>query len=168
MATPVIHRAILATPAIHRAILATPAFHRAQGNPGNAGNSQGNPQGNPGNAGNSQGNPDNAGNTITGREKRSAGRRSGIKRCAKIALVVKKHWLDKILTGEKDWEIRGCATARRGWIHLAESRAGGILVGRARLVDCIRVPKATFKRHPPTLRHQCGRRAVQEYLRMDI
>jgi len=129
------------------AVKARSGSGNSHGNPGNAGNSQGNPQGNPGNAGNSQGNPDNGGNTITGREKRSAGRRSGIKRCAKIALVVKKHWLDKILTGEKDWEIRGCATARRGWIHLAESRAGGILVGRARLVDCIRVPKATFKRH---------------------
>ena len=82
------------------------------------------------------------------KKKNSVGWKSGgIKRCAKLALVVKKHWLDKILAGEKDWEIRGCATARRGWIHLAESRAGGTLVGRVRLVDYIRVPKATFKRH---------------------
>ena len=78
---------------------------------------------------------------------RTAGRRSGIKRCAKFALVVKKHWLDKLLTGQKDWEIRGCATTRRGWIHFAESKAGGKLVGRARLVDCIHVPKATFGSH---------------------
>ena len=70
-----------------------------------------------------------------------------MKRSARVALVVKKQWVDKILTGEKDWEIRGCATARRGWIHFAESKAGGTLVGRARLVDCIRVPKAKFKNH---------------------
>jgi len=67
---------------------------------------------------------------------------------------VKTHWLDKILAGEKDWEIRGCATARRGWIHPAESRAGGTLVGRARLVDCIPIPRATFNSH---VRRHCVR-----------
>ena len=59
-----------------------------------------------------------------------------MKRCAKFALVVKQHWLDKIFAGEKDWEIRGCPSMRRGWIHLAQSKAGGTLAGRARLVDC--------------------------------
>ena len=88
-----------------------------------------------------------SGNNTRGTRKRMAGKRSGIKRCARHALVVKKQWVDKILAGEKDWEIRGCATARRGWIHFAESKAGGTLVGRARLVDCIRVPKAMFKSH---------------------
>ena len=62
-----------------------------------------------------------------------------MKRSAKFALVVKKHWLDKILAGEKDWEIRGCSTTRRGWVHFAESKGGGILVGRARLTGCIRI-----------------------------
>ena len=70
-----------------------------------------------------------------------------MRRSARVALVVKKQWIDKILTGEKDWEIRGCATARRGCIHFAESKAGGTLVGRARLVDCIRIPKAAFENH---------------------
>ena len=46
------------------------------------------------------------GNMETGQSKRSAGKRSGLKRSAKHALVVKKRWLDKILDGEKDWEIR--------------------------------------------------------------
>ena len=82
---------------------------RAKGVEDNAGNSRGNPD----NAGNSRGNPDNAGNINRGRKKKSAGRRSGVKRCAKFALVVKKYWLDKILAQEKDWEIRGCATTRR-------------------------------------------------------
>ena len=70
-----------------------------------------------------------------------------MKRPASLALVVKKQWLDKILSVEKDWEIRGSATAQRGWIHFAESKAGGKLVGRARLVDCIELPNSTFKRH---------------------
>ena len=117
----------------------------AKGNKNNAGNK--NAKGNLGNAGNKTGNPDNAGNDKKGIVKKAAGKRSGLKRSARAALVVKKHWVDKILAGEKDWEIRGCATARRGWIHFAESKAGGTLVGRARLVDCIRVPKATFKSH---------------------
>jgi hypothetical protein len=109
--------------------------------------SAGNSKGNPGNAGKAKGNPGNAGNENKGITKKAAGKRSGLKRSARVALVVKKQWVDKILSGEKDWEIRGCATARRGWTHFAESRAGGILVGRARLVDCIRIPKASFKNH---------------------
>ena len=75
-----------------------------------------------------------------------------MKRSAKFALVVKKHWLDKILAGEKDWEIRGCSTTRRGWVHFAESKGGGKLVGRARLVDCIKIPKDKFQSHAH--RHQ--------------
>ena len=67
-----------------------------------------------------------------------------MKRSAKIALVVKKRWLDQILAGAKDWEIRGSSTARRGWIHFAESQAGGKLVGRARLVDCLSVRRSSF------------------------
>ena len=50
------------------------------------------------------------GNMETGQSKRSAGKRSGLKRSAKHALVVKKRWLDKILDGEKDWEIRSSRT----------------------------------------------------------
>jgi len=89
----------------------------------------------------------NGGNTIAGRQKKSAGARSGLKRSAKFALVVKKHWLDKILAGEKTWEIRGSSTSRRGWIHLAQSKAGGTLVGRARLVKCIQLDKTAFFEH---------------------
>jgi len=78
----------------------------------------------------------NGGNTTTGRKKKRAGKRSGVRRSAKRALVVKKRWLDLILAGQKKWEIRGSSTAKRGWIHFAESQAGGKLMGRARLVDC--------------------------------
>ena len=71
-------------------------------------------------------------------DKRSAGTRSGKRRCAKYGLVVKKKWLDKILSGEKTWETRGCPTERRGWIHFAETQAAGKLAGRANLDACVR------------------------------
>ena len=87
-----------------------------------------------------------------------------MKRCAKFALVVKKHWLDKILAGEKDWEIRGCSATRRGWIHLAESKAGGRLVGRARLVDCVELKKPTFRQH--VHRHCVPRLSMVPYKRV--
>ena len=67
-----------------------------------------------------------------------------MKRSSKVALVVKKRWLNKILDGEKDWEIRSSNTSRRGWIHLAESKACGKLMGRARLVDCFELSKSQF------------------------
>ena len=124
----------------------------------------GNSQGNPGNAGNSRGNPGNAGNINRGRKKISAGRRSGVKRCAKFALVVKKYWLDKILAREKDWEIRSCSTARRGLIHFAQSKAGGMLVGRARLVDCQELDKDTFLQN--IARHHVPRWSMVPYKRV--
>ena len=113
-------------------------------------------QGNPGNAGNAQGNPNNAGNTRKGVVKKRAGKRSGVRRSAKRALVVKKKWLDLILAGQKKWEIRGSSTAKRGWIHFAESRAGGRLRGRARLADCFCMSRKSFKlnfhqHHMPSL-----------------
>ena len=69
------------------------------------------------------------GNTKKGMSKRKAGKRSGIRRKAKIALVVKKPWIDYLLNGSKTWEVRGSATKRRGWIHLAESGSGKLIGG---------------------------------------
>ena len=113
--------------------------------------SSGNSQGNPGNAGNlyARGSASNAGNARKGAVKKHAGKRSGIRRSARQALVVKKVWLDLILSGRKTWEIRGMTTSKRCWIHFAESQAGGLLVGRARLVDCIPLSartEAAFKK----------------------
>ena len=102
-----------------------------------------------GNAGNADagGHLGNAGNVKKGKVKKDAGKRSGLRRSAKKALVVKKKWLDLIFAGEKTWEIRGCLTSKRGWVHFAESQAGGKLRGRARLVNCFLVPKESFQRH---------------------
>ena len=82
-----------------------------------------------------------------GKVKKDAGKRSGLRRSAKRALVVKKKWLNLILAGQKTWEIRGSSSSKRGWIHFAESQAGGKLRGRARLVNCFPVPKESFQRH---------------------
>ena len=60
---------------------------------------------------------------------------------------MKKRWLKKILAGHEDWEIRGSRTTSRGWIHLAESGAGGKLVGRVEVVDRIPVDRSSFLTH---------------------
>ena len=60
---------------------------------------------------------------------------------------MKRKWLDLILAGFKTWEIRGRPTAKRGWIHLAESQAGGKLMGRARLVKCLQLSREAFNIH---------------------
>ena len=94
---------------------------------------------------------DSAGNGNKGKVKKAAakkgGDRSGLRRSAKKALVVKKEWLNLILAGQKTWEIRGSSTSKRGWVHFAESQAGGKLRGRARLVNCFPVPTESFQRH---------------------
>ena len=50
------------------------------------------------------------------------------------ALIIKKEWLDLILTGSKTWELRSVATKKRGLIGLIES-GSGLIVGTANLVD---------------------------------
>jgi hypothetical protein len=87
------------------------------------------------------------GNKVRGKPKRQAGKRSGLRRAAKIALVVQKAWLDKIFASTKTWEIRGTSTKCRGLIHFAQSGYTGKLIGSARLVDCIRVPRSEFMSH---------------------
>ena len=114
--------------------------------------------------GNAKGNKGNAGNTTTGIAKKRASKRSGAKRSSKVALVVKKQWLDKILSGEKDWEIRSSKTSRRGWIHFAESGAGGRLVGRAKLVDCFELTKTEFTSQK--IHHRVPRLSEVPYKRM--
>ena len=117
----------------------------ASGSLGNAGNASA--SGSLGNAGNASANRWKGGNVKKGRAKKSAGERSGVRRSAKKALVVKKKWLDLILAGLKTWEIRGRPTAKRGWIHLAESQAGGKLMGRA-LGEVSAAVQGGFQ-HPP-------------------
>ena len=55
---------------------------------------------------------------------------------------MKNPWLDKILSKEKTWEIRGAQTHLRGKIHLALSGAGGRIVGQCQIIDSFAVSRA--------------------------
>lgn len=52
------------------------------------------------------------------------------------ALIILKEPLDKILSGNKTWEIRGKRCHKRGKIALIQSKSGTV-VGTAELIDCI-------------------------------
>lgn len=51
------------------------------------------------------------------------------------ALIVRKPWVDLILSGEKVWEMRSMATHIRGRIGIIEQGSGRV-VGEVDLVDC--------------------------------
>ena len=52
------------------------------------------------------------------------------------ALIIKKHWIDEILSGRKTWELRGSRTSTRGRIGLIESGSGHV-IGTCEVVDVI-------------------------------
>ena len=88
-----------------------------------------------------------SGNAITGKSKKRAGKRSWLKRQASDLLVIKAHWLELILNKKKTWEVRGTSTAKRGRIHLAVSGGGGLILGKASLVDCLPLKYHELRRH---------------------
>jgi len=49
------------------------------------------------------------------------------------ALIIRQPWIDKILSGEKTWEMRSASTNVRGRIGLIE-QGTGLIVGEAALV----------------------------------
>lgn len=57
------------------------------------------------------------------------------------ALLIRRPWVDKILDGEKTWEIRGSRTSVRETIALVASGSGTV-IGVCDLVDCIGPLKA--------------------------
>ncbi|WP_395660121.1 ASCH domain-containing protein [Aestuariivirga sp.] len=50
-------------------------------------------------------------------------------------LIIDTPWIDHILEGRKDWEMRSQSTSVRGWIGLIRKGSGQV-VGLAKLVDC--------------------------------
>ena len=50
-------------------------------------------------------------------------------------VVIADPWIDHILQGSKNWEMRSRATAMRGWFGLIR-RGSGQVFGLARLVNC--------------------------------
>ena len=87
------------------------------------------------------------GNTQKGRQKRAAGKRSGLKRATKDLLLIKALWLQMILRKRKTWEFRGSSTSKRGLIHLSLSGSGGEIHGRARVTDCRLLTRKELRRH---------------------
>lgn len=53
-------------------------------------------------------------------------------------LIIKDQWANLILKGEKTWELRGCATKKRGIIGISPSGTS-TLVGQVDLVDCVKI-----------------------------
>lgn len=53
-----------------------------------------------------------------------------------LGLVIRSPWIEKILAGEKMWEIRGARTHTRGPIALIKGGSGRVF-GTCRLVDCL-------------------------------
>ena len=49
-------------------------------------------------------------------------------------LLVRREWVEKILSGEKTWELRGSSTKNLGEIALIQS-GSGLVVGTCELVD---------------------------------
>jgi len=52
-------------------------------------------------------------------------------------LIIKKHWLDLVLSGQKPWEIRGSKTSVHGTICLIES-GSGLIKGTVEVNSCIK------------------------------
>ena len=118
-----------------------------------------------GNSGNSsaKGINGNSGNTTAGKKKKSAGKRSALRRSTKKLLVVKNPWLDLILSGAKTWEIRNAQTKQRGKIHLALSGAGCRIVGQCHITDSLAIDKSTLQR--TFLKHRIKDLALITYRR---
>lgn len=60
------------------------------------------------------------------------------------ALIIKKPWVDYILSGQKCWEIRGCSTKKRGTIELIQSKSG-LVVGKCELIDCVKLDLGAYR-----------------------
>ena len=64
----------------------------------------------------------------------------------KSGLVIKRKWLDLILSGQKTWEIRGSRTTKRERIALIESGSGHV-VGEAKIADCLLSSLSELQQH---------------------
>ena len=58
-------------------------------------------------------------------------------------LIIRKEWLDKILSGEKTWELRTANTYHRGLVFLIES-GSGLIRGYTHIQDSIRLNESLY------------------------
>lgn len=66
-------------------------------------------------------------------------------------LIIKQPWIDLILDGKKDWEIRGNNTSIRGKIYLIQS-GSGLITGEVELVDSLYL---TLDEYKTSQNHHC-------------
>ena len=134
---------------------------KAKGSTDNQGNIKA--KGSTDNQGNieAKGSMNNRGNTCIGRSKKAAGKRSALRRCSKMVLVLKAPWLQLILSGKKTWEIRGTQTKQRGTIHLALSGAGGQIAGQCRITKSYAINRKTLSKH--FTKHRIGDLGIVTY-----
>ena len=76
-------------------------------------------------------------------------------------LVIAAPWIDKILDGEKTWEIRSRRNSRVGMIALC--RKGGPIVGTCVIGESIPLPRERFARH--FARHRVSAAALEAFYR---
>lgn len=60
-------------------------------------------------------------------------------------LIIKEKWLDLILSGIKDWEIRGSKTSKRETIYLIQSGSSKIM-GQVDLIGCMKLTEETYEK----------------------
>jgi len=60
------------------------------------------------------------------------------------ALIIKKQWLNLILSGKKIWEIRGSKTKTRDKIELIQS-GNGLIIGCCEIIDCFELSFLDFQ-----------------------
>jgi hypothetical protein len=59
-------------------------------------------------------------------------------------LIIKKHWIDLIFSGEKTWEIRGKNAKARGKIALIQS-GSGLIMGTCNVLNSIELTREQYQ-----------------------
>ena len=78
------------------------------------------------------------------RDLKRAGMRSGLKRSAPRVFTINTQWLNRILEGQKTWEIRSNRLKQLGPTHLSPSGSRHI-VGSCDVVDSISLTRPVFR-----------------------
>lgn len=74
-------------------------------------------------------------------------------------LIIRPHWAEKILSGEKTLELRGSNTRIRGTIGIIQSGTGKVF-GTVELVDSIPLNEVAFNQMKPQHQVFCSRQEI--------
>ncbi|MDX1607600.1 MAG: ASCH domain-containing protein [Candidatus Spechtbacterales bacterium] len=70
------------------------------------------------------------------------------------ALIIDEPWISKILSGQKNWEIRTQTTHKRGEIGLIR-KGSGLIVGSVEIVNVLELPRNISVLHDTFQNHNC-------------